>query len=461
MDTIRDRLGQHAFEDLFIELLGWDPSVGRHIVTVQQHTFAFEQVAQKRGLQVFRCEVNHPTLVDQRLLQKAQKQLARKFREHIAIYSTGKPPRQVWQWTVRVADGRRLRHREHPFYSGEPPAAFVTQIENLQVSPADEEQLTLSDISDRVRQALDTPGELNLFARKPRYAHRSEALQQRIAAGDQSAFTELVLLHRPLARHISKRLRRWRWIDQDDAEQIAMTGLLQGVRGFRPEVGSQFATYAGYWIRQACQRYGPIVSLHIHIPKPALWPCFRFRHDFIRLVAAHGPSAARERAEALLQEDPELRRYWRRFVVATGVRSLSDRHEPEYRQARNLPDTAELPFDAAVRHETEQALHTALDSLPPQYSRILRLRYGLEDGHEHMLEDVAALVNVTAERVRQIQVIAEAKLARMLRRAGLDAEPKATIPRPAPAVSPPVTNGSPVPLRPTTRPLSLSGRSSW
>lgn len=450
MEEIHDRLARHAFEDLFIDRLGWDSSAGSHVVRQKQHTFVFERVAQKRGFQVFHCEVDRPTLVDRGMLRSAQKQLTRNFHEHIAIYSTNEPPKQVWQWSVRTPDGRRHRHREHPFFSATPPDAFVERISTLAFSLAEEEHLTLFDALNRVRSALDTKAELDLFARHPSYAHRIEALHPRIAEGDQSAFSEFVLLNRPLTKRHARLLRKWELMDPEDADQIAIIGLLQAVKKFRPELGYQFSTYSYHWIRQACQRFGPEFSCRIRIPPHILWPCLKFRHKVNHLIAADGPASAREQAERLVQQDRKLRKCWPGFLVATNIRSLSQRREPEYRQARNIVDPTEPPVDAAIRHEAAAALHQALRKLNPRYARILRLRYGLDDGQEHTLEATAALIGVTRERVRQLQKRAEQKLTGVLKRAGFDEIP------PAPDAEPPPESPAQVPQQaPASRQLQL------
>jgi hypothetical protein len=66
-----------------------------------------------------------------------------------------------------MPDGRKLRHREHPFFSGSPPTSLLSRLKVLRFSLDEEADVTLVDALQRVRTALDASPELNLFARRP------------------------------------------------------------------------------------------------------------------------------------------------------------------------------------------------------------------------------------------------------------------------------------------------------
>lgn len=92
------------------------------------------------------------------------------------------------------------------------------------------------------------------------------------------------------------------------------------------------------------------------------------------------------------------------------MRSLSDRDEPEYDEARTIPDPVEdEAIQREVDRERDEKMCAAMSRLNERQHRILRLRYGME-GHPRTLEEIALREGITRERVRQIQLVAERKL---------------------------------------------------
>ena len=208
MDGVSQLLAEHRFSELFRDQLGWDRSSGKVAIDVDYRHLEFEAIAQKRGFQVLHCNADRRVLFNRTLLRRTQSLVAKTVHEHILIYSCSSPPKQVWQWAVRTPDGRKLRHREHPFFSGSPPASLETRLRGLSFSLDEEADVTFVDALHRVRVAIDVSPELNLFAKRPMYAERSDKLASAMAKGDEDAFHAFILLHRPLASHISRRLHR-------------------------------------------------------------------------------------------------------------------------------------------------------------------------------------------------------------------------------------------------------------
>lgn len=405
-------LGGHEFRTLFVERLGWDRASGRLEALADGTTYGFEVVAHKRGFQVLHCVADRYTLFNRRRLRTLQKQLLKLAHEHIVIYSCEEPRKQVWQWAVRLQDGRRLRHREHPFFSASPPAPLAERLRNLRFTLAEEEQITLLDALQRVRAALDTTAEQDLFVNKPWYAEQSDRLALAMQGGGTDEFHEFVLLHRPLAKWGAKRLRRWFGMDEEDAEQIGMIAVLRAAKRFKPELGFQFSTYATRAIHRDCHRTGPDGALLIRVPAPVYWPYARLRRAADRLDARRGAGAGRRFLTRLAERDPGFRSRLPRLRAATEVCSYSDPRDPEYWSARQVPDPGPDPAtELAEWSTTGELLHSAIEALPPDDATIIRLRYGLDDGEPQTLEAVGQLFNVTKERIRQRQ----RKIERLLR----------------------------------------------
>jgi RNA polymerase sigma factor (sigma-70 family) len=420
MHSVADYLGEHRLTELFVEALGWDRASGSLPLTADGHSLCFQAIAHKRGLQVLRCSADRVLLVNRGLLRKLQNQVARVFHEHILIFSSEEPRKQVWAWCVRLPDGHKLRHREHPFFSAAPPSPFLNRLEHLRFRLEEEDSVSLVDALDRVRRVLDTTPELELFARRPWYVARSDELARAMQQGDAGAFHRFVLLHRGLARQISKRLRRWFGMPEEDAEQIAFLGLIKAAHRFRPERGFQFSTYATWWIKQACQRHGPDAALLIRLPTSVFWSCYRHAIDLDTLRLAAGPTAFRDRLHELELVSPLLTAQWRAYLRARNIDTLTDRDL--LRKARAIQDTALPPLEELLRRETAARVWAALGRLHPRDAQVIRLRYGLDD-REHTLEEVGHLMSLTRERVRQIEKRAEDKLRILLHEEGWPTAP--------------------------------------
>ncbi len=410
MDRLPRLLANHRFAELFREELGWDRASGTISIQIDERKLAFEAVAQKRGFQVLQCSADRRVLFNRGLLRRAQAQVAKAVHEHILIYSCDTPPKQVWQWACRVPDGRRLKHREHPFFSGSPPVPLLKRLTCLRFSIDEESEVTFVEALHRVRAALDASPDVNLFARRPWYAERSDDLAMAMINGEPDAFSKFILLHWPLARHISKRLQRTYGMAADDAEQIGVIGLIKAARRFKPDRGYQFSTYAAYWVRQACQSLGPDAALFIRLPINVRSAFFPIRRHLEKVRTAFGPGRENDELARLCAEDKRFRRQWLAFERALDVRSLSDPHEPEYFEARTVAAPADdEPLHRVLHREQVERIRAAIECLPPRQRRFLRLRHGME-GDPRTLEQVGLAEGITPERVRQIVLRAEARL---------------------------------------------------
>ncbi len=401
MDDLSAFLAKHDFKTLFIEALGWDHASAACDVAMDDRQFHFEQIAHKRGFQILHCAADKYTLFNRGRLRSLQKQLLKIAHEHVVIYSCEEPRKQVWQWAVRLSDGRRLRHREHSFFSAAAPDPLVGRLRQIRFSLHEEEQVTLVDALDRVRAALDTVADQNLFVNKPGYAERSDQLAMAMQNGDSAAFHRFVEFHLAMARWGAKKWRRYfNGVEEEDRAQIATIGLLQAALRFEPAHGYQFSTYAYHWVRQACQRFGPKDSQLIRVPPHALWKCFSIRVRVNRLISRGESDAVVSLLEHLHDRSPQLAEYWRRYCIATSVRSLSDPHEPEYAASRLLPEAIGDPASPLQQHDLATAIAASIETLPPNDARMIRLRYGF-DGEPQTLEEIAQIAGLTRERIRQ------------------------------------------------------------
>ncbi|RIQ27126.1 sigma-70 family RNA polymerase sigma factor [Jiangella rhizosphaerae] len=189
-----------------------------------------------------------------------------------------------------------------------------------------------------------------------------------------------------------------------DVVQEGNLGLIRAVDKFDYAKGFKFSTYAMWWIRQAIERGKAERARTIRLPVHVLESITKLGRVERKLQVALGrtPTAAEVAAESELTEERviELRRISRDTVSLDtpvgdeGSASIGDLIE----------DTEVLQAsDVAEYHALAQEIRALVDTLPPREALIITLRYGLNDGREHTLQEVAERVGLTKERVRQLE----------------------------------------------------------
>jgi len=412
--SIERFLSGHRLRGLFIDELGWDHASADFELSLDDEHFCFEALASKRGFMAIECQVHRTVLANRGLLRHLQRLVSRRYHEHIVVFYCDEPGKQVWQWSTIREDGKRLRHREHPFFSSKPPAALLSRLQLLRFTLDEEESATLVDAVTRVRSALDVASEQELFARYPNFARESDSLAVRMRDGDKQAFDEFVLFHRKLAAKASRMLIRWVGLDAEDAEQIAMLGVIEAAKRFDPAKGYQFSTYASYWIRQQCQRYGVNEGLLIRFPGYIFWPAYKFEFEHRRLLATYGSAIPDDEFDAQLDEIGIERTHWETYSSAKDLLCFSDLDRDQLEEIHSIRSTDEPILDRIVEDEMTQAVLGEMVDLRERDCQIIGARYGLV--HEEMtLQQCAEVLGITRERVRQIQSRGEDELRNAMR----------------------------------------------
>ena len=154
-DTTRQHLENFDLRSLFIEELGWDHGGTNTEATVAGRTFVLEAVAQKRGMVVYQYVADsgdafpdHPTR------QKIEKAIARIVREHLIVYASHDRNTLSWQW-IKREPGQPDRPRQHIWHRDQPGEALIQKLEQLIFTLDEEEDMTIVEVSGRVRAAFD------------------------------------------------------------------------------------------------------------------------------------------------------------------------------------------------------------------------------------------------------------------------------------------------------------------
>ena len=211
--TVRRRLESLDLQGLFIDDLGWDHGGADHEATVAGRTFGLEAIAQKRSLVVYQYVADsdaafpdHPTR------QKIERSVSKTVREHLIVYATADRSTQCWHWVKREA-GRPDRTRTHIYNRSQPGEALIQKLEQLVFTLEEEENLTIVDVSGRVREAFDVEKITKRFYDRFKKAHDAflNFIEGITNASDREWYASLMLNRMMFIYFIQKR----RFLDND------------------------------------------------------------------------------------------------------------------------------------------------------------------------------------------------------------------------------------------------------
>jgi RNA polymerase primary sigma factor len=270
-----------------------------------------------------------------------------------------------------------------------------------------EDQTYLDDIADdSVRLYLREIGKIPLLN-----AEQELELAQRVVAGDKEAKDQMAEANLRLVVSIAKRYVG-RGLDLLDLIEEGNTGLLRAVEKFDPDKGFKFSTYATWWIRQAITRAIADQARTIRIPVHMVETINKLLRTQRRLTQ----ELNREPTNAEIAKEMEIDEAKVEHImkIKQDISSLDasirdDEEESVLADFIEDEDTI-TPEESATGQLLKEQVKEMLGALTEREQKILKLRFGLEDGKQHTLEEVGQEFSVTRERIRQIEAKALAKL---------------------------------------------------
>ncbi len=260
-------------------------------------------------------------------------------------------------------------------------------------------------IDDPVRMYLKEIGRVPLLK-----ADEEVELAKRMQEGDEEAKNQLAEANLRLVVSIAKRYvgRGMLFLD---LIQEGNLGLLKAVEKFDYKKGFKFSTYATWWIRQAITRAIADQARTIRIPVHMVETINKLVRVSRQLLQELGTDPTPEQIGAVMDLAPERVREIQKVAqepvsLETPIGEEEDSHLGDFIEDEDAP----APDEAASYILLKEQLEEVLETLTPREAKVLRLRFGLDDGRSRTLEEVGQEFGVTRERIRQIEAKALRKL---------------------------------------------------
>ena len=290
-------------------------------------------------------------------------------------------------------------------FEEEPDVDDLKEVEDLKLDEITDTSFEGISVDDPVRMYLREIGKIPLLS----YDKELE-LAKRILENDEEAKQELAEANLRLVVSIAKKYVGRGMLFLDLIQEGNM-GLIKAVEKFDYQKGYKFSTYATWWIRQAITRAIADQARTIRIPVHMVETINRLirtsRHLLQQLGREPTPEEIAKEMDMTVEKVMEIQKIAQDPVsLETPIGEEDDSHLGDFIQDEDSP----APHDAASYTLLREQLEEVMNTLTPREAKVLKLRFGLEDGKARTLEEVGKEFDVTRERIRQIEAKALRKL---------------------------------------------------
>ena len=290
-------------------------------------------------------------------------------------------------------------------FEDEPDENDLAEVEDLKLEDFSDESFEGINIDDPVRMYLREIGRIPLLT----YDKETE-LAERVLEGDEDAKKELAEANLRLVVSIAKKYVGRGMLFLDLIQEGNM-GLIKAVEKFDYTKGFKFSTYATWWIRQSITRaiadQARTIRIPVHMVETINKLIRTSRHLLQQMGREPTPEELSKELEMPVERVMEIQKIAQDPVsLETPIGEEDDSHLGDFIQDDDSP----APQDVAAYTLLREQLDEVMATLTPREAKVLRLRFGLDDGKARTLEEVGKEFDVTRERIRQIEAKALRKL---------------------------------------------------